>query len=116
MRRGETREAVEAARKLSGLLHDGAVSRTGLETLREAFLKLLDLRGYFTASTRDVARSVSEIRDVGEGFDLYDLSAALAACDVAATEGRRLPARRFLPELSAFSVPGRFDKETSHGA
>lgn len=67
---GKTRAAVEAA---SGLSNGAAAGR-----LRHAFLDLLQRRGYFVGSPDELARSILEIRDVGAGFDLYDLSAALA--------------------------------------
>lgn len=75
MKRGEAREAVEAARELGDSLHrldDGDVER-----LRAAYLSLLCLRGYFVRTPEDVAASLREIKNVGPGFDLFDLFDAL---------------------------------------
>jgi hypothetical protein len=100
--RGEAREGAETARRLGEALHRQEADVAGLERLRGAFLDLLRERGYFVKTPEDVATSVREIRDVGPGFDLYDLSDALAACDVAASDCLGLSPRRCLPELSVW--------------
>ena len=70
MKRGDVRGAIEAARRLGEALPWG-------NGLRGAFLALLDQRGYFVKSPEQVAASIREIRDMGPGFDLYELSDAL---------------------------------------
>ena len=73
MRRGDVREALGAARRLRRSPAEGA----RLEVLREAFLALLDRRGYFVETPAQIEASLREIREVGPGFDLYDLVEAL---------------------------------------
>ena len=70
--------------------------------LRSSFLALLGRRGYLVKSPEEVARSIREIRDIGPGFDLYDLAEALAACDVAAHDCLNLSPNPPLPELDVF--------------
>ena len=70
MKRGDVRGAIEAARRLGDALPRG-------NGLRGAFLELLDQRGFFVESPEQVAASIREIREVGPGFDLYELSDAL---------------------------------------
>ena len=72
MRRGDVRGAVEAARRLGGALRGGPANG-----LRRAYLELLDQRGYFVRTPEQIAASIREIREVGPGFDLYELSDAL---------------------------------------
>ena len=70
MKRGDVRGAAEAARRLGDPPAEG---------LRGVFFALLDQRGYFVKSAEQIAASLREILEVGPGFDLYELSAALAA-------------------------------------
>ena len=70
MRRGDVRGAIEEARRLGDALPRG-------NGLLGAFLVLLDQRGYFVKSPEQIAASLREIRDMGPGFDLYELSDAL---------------------------------------
>jgi hypothetical protein len=109
--RGEAREGAEAARRLGEALHRQEAGVAGLERLRAAFLSLLRERGYFVKTPEDLATSIREIRDVGPGFDLYDLFDCLG-----------LSPRRCLPELSEwFGRPCSCGplprlKEKPHGA
>ena len=48
-----------------------------LAKLRRAFAALLARRGYFVATRGELGASLEEIRDLGPGFDLYDLAARL---------------------------------------
>ena len=80
MKRGEAREAVESARGLGDILH--RLDDAAVEKLRAAFLSLLRVRGYFVTTPEDVAASLREIKNVGRGFDLFDLLDALGATNV----------------------------------
>jgi len=42
--------------------------------IRRAFVALMGRRGYFVSTPRELAASLEEIREVGEGFDLFDLA------------------------------------------
>ena len=77
---GETRSALDVAVELKAdLRRDGP----GFDRLRRAFVGLLGRRGYLVSTPEEIRSSIAEIRDVGPGFDLYDLLEALAALDVA---------------------------------
>lgn len=105
IRRGETGPAIEAARRLGRRIHESSDDDGGLEDVRPAFLALLDLRGYLVRTAEDLAGAIQEIRDVGPGFDLYDLSAELCALDDAAVKCRGLATHRRFPELDEFVPP-----------
>jgi hypothetical protein len=74
-------EAVEAAAQFERLMAIG--KKQGSPVLEpssawESLKRLLGKRGYFVATPGQVVKSLEEIRDVGEGFDLYDLVASMA--------------------------------------
>lgn len=100
VRRGETRPAIDAARRLEREVHGGGPGAGALEGLRDAFFALLDLRGYFVRTAAEVSEAIREIREVGAGFDLYDLAEALAACDC-----RGVSNEPRIPELKEFQRP-----------
>lgn len=73
------------------------------KALRETFFELLRRRGYFVGSADQIQASLEEIRQVGEGFDLFDLARGLAEYDMMITECRGLRRQRLFPELVTFS-------------
>jgi hypothetical protein len=98
----EVRPAVSAAIRLESALRRTRRNGIGLDRLRSAFVRLLERRGFLVGSPDDLSRSIAEIRDVGIGFDLYDLSEALAGVDAAAAECVKASKVRHLPELQPF--------------
>lgn len=103
LRRGETRPALETTKRLDREIHEGRIDAEALEGTRAAFLALLDLRGYLLRTPEELAGSIREIRELGPGFDLYDLAAGLASCDAAASQCRGPALPRRIPELSGFA-------------
>jgi len=80
--RGEVRTALEALK---------ASPRRSWAGLREALLRVLENRGFFTRPAAALNASLEEIRRIGPGFDLYDLCETLARGEAAA-----------FPELAPF--------------
>jgi alkanesulfonate monooxygenase SsuD/methylene tetrahydromethanopterin reductase-like flavin-dependent oxidoreductase (luciferase family) len=102
---GDCRRAAERARSLRESLHDGTLDPSPFGDCRDAWLRLLNRRGYFVGTPAELAQSLEEIRQLGEGFDLFDLARALASSDAAATSCRNSAIGLLFPELAAFS-PG----------
>jgi hypothetical protein len=69
---GETRQAIQDLGRLEE-------KRNGFPTTRvkAAFVDLLRRRGFFVDRPAELRRSLQEIREVGEGFDLFDLATRL---------------------------------------
>ena len=81
--------------------------RCSLSSVWEPFLYLLRRRGYFVSCPAETRNSLHEILEMGPGFDLYDLAAAVAHCDRALARRLNAPSSRAFPELTPFSVdPG----------
>ena len=71
----------------------------------EALKQLLDKRGYFFSTSEQISNSLSEIREVGEGFDLYDLGVAMARYDQTIVGCLGLGAALAFPPLRPFAPP-----------
>lgn len=99
MKRADTAEAIERVRRLAEEVREGR-DRPELEGIWESFRALLHRRGYFVDAPGDLAGSLNEIYQLGEGFDLHDLARALAGLDALLGGG---PGRRRFPELGRFS-------------
>jgi hypothetical protein len=69
----------------------------------QAFVRLLDRRGYFVDTPDELATSLKEIEEIGAGFDLYDLAQSLARYDSVRSRCRRLGRSHCLPELKGFA-------------
>jgi hypothetical protein len=74
---GETRLAIQDAVGLEQRLRREGKNGFPRTKAREGFLDLLKRRGYFIDTPLELKASLQEIRNVGEGFDLYDLAAQL---------------------------------------
>lgn len=105
MEAAEPAQATEALVRLTADLHARGVNGVNLSGMWSSFKRLLHRRGYFVTTPGQVAASLDEIAEVGEGFDLYDLARNLAAYDLARMECRGLSDHRALPELKRFA-PG----------
>jgi len=104
----EAAEPSRATEVLAGLTADlqaRGVNGVNLSGMWNSFKRLLHRRGYFVATPAQVAASLDEIVEVGEGFDLFDLARNLAAYDAARMESHGLAGHRALPELRQFSPP-----------
>jgi len=73
-----------------------------LSSVWEPFLHLLGRRGYFVSSPAETRHALQEILEMGPGFDLYDLAAAVARCDRALARHLNAPTSRAFPELKPF--------------
>ncbi len=112
----EVRSAVLAAVGLEAALRRTGRNEVDLDRIRDAYLRLLERRGFRVGSPEELSRSLAEIRDVGSGFDLYDLSEALAGVDAAAS-GTLAPSKaRHLPELASFVPSCRCGGRSQGGA
>jgi hypothetical protein len=69
----------------------------------DSFVNRLHWRGFLTESPEQLASTLSEIRELGSGFDLFDLARAIARYDVAVSECLRLSDRRLFPLLEPFA-------------
>jgi hypothetical protein len=69
----------------------------------EPFLFLLGRRGYFVSGPAETRHALREILEMGPGFDLYDLAAAVARCDRALARQLDAPSSRAFPELRPFA-------------
>ena len=78
--------------------------RCVLSSVWEPFLYLLGRRGYFVSGPAETRNTLHEILEMGPGFDLYDLAAAVARCDRALARHLNAPSSRAFPELKPFSV------------
>ncbi|RPH50563.1 MAG: hypothetical protein EHM91_01930 [Planctomycetota bacterium] len=76
-----------------------------LSSAWEPFLSLLKRRGYFVGDLAETRGALEEIHEMGQGFDLYDLAAALSRCDTALAAHLNSPSARAFPELVAFTRP-----------
>ncbi len=74
-----------------------------LSSVWEPFLRLLHRRGYFVSDPAETRRALQEILEMGTGFDLYDLAAAVARCDRALARHLNAPLSRIFPELRPFA-------------
>ena len=75
-----------------------------LSSIWEPFLYLLERRGYFVSGPAETRHALREILEMGPGFDLYDLAAAVARCDRALARHLDAPTSRAFPELKSFGV------------
>jgi hypothetical protein len=75
-----------------------------LSSVWEPFLRLLGRRGYFVSGPAETRHALQEILEMGPGFDLYDLAAAVAGCDRALARHLDAPLSRAFPELNSFGV------------
>jgi len=82
---------------------DGA----SLISVWEPFLYLLGRRGYFVSGPAETRHALQEILEMGPGFDLYDLAAAVARCDRALAGHLNAPTSRAFPELKSFCVESK---------
>ena len=103
MEAAEPLQATEALVRLTADLHARGVDGVNLSGMWNSFKRLLHRRGYFVTTPGQLAASLDEIAEVGEGFDLYDLARNLAAVDIARMECRGLSDHRALPELERFA-------------
>lgn len=115
MKVGETRPAVAAAVELEADLRRAGHNGIGFDRLRHAFVGLLGRRGYLVGTPEELKSSISEILNLGVGFDLYDLSQALAAVDAVAAECLNPAGERHLPELTTFVPSCRCGKHPEGG-
>jgi hypothetical protein len=81
-----------------------SADRSSLSSVWEPFLYLLGRRGYFVSGPAETRNALEEILEMGPGFDLYDLAAAVARCDRALARHLNAPSSRAFPELKSFSV------------
>jgi hypothetical protein len=96
--------AARSIGRLEARLRDGeALDGTRLRGVWEAFAQLLHHRGYFVSTSDETGRSLREIREVGEGFDLFDLARALARLDLTVTECTAALSGRLFPLLLEFA-------------
>lgn len=102
MKLGETRSATAAAAELEADLRRQGRNGVEFDRLRRAFVDLLGRRGYLVGTPEELAGSIAEIREVGAGFDLYDLAETLATVDATATECLKPARLRHWPELAPF--------------
>lgn len=105
MNSGQALDAGSAIRDLERASRAGGNGRTmpPLELWR-SFKMFLQRRGYYVSTPQQVAQSLAEIRDVGAGFDLYELACALAHYDMTSVECLGVGRRRRFPELRPFAV------------
>src|SRR5579864_8438207 len=74
-----------------------------LSSAWEPFVRLLHRRGYFVSSPHLLGVALQEIREMGPGFDLYDLATALARCDAQKARRLQVAESRVFPELRSFA-------------
>jgi hypothetical protein len=103
MAAAEPSEAATGLEQLTRQLEGDGAPEVDLASLWIAFKRLLHRRGYFVSSSSELARSLEEIHDVGEGFDLYDLALGLARYDVLRMERAGIQGHRSIPQLKTFS-------------
>ncbi|MBI2933817.1 MAG: hypothetical protein HYY16_19410 [Planctomycetes bacterium] len=104
MEAGEASEAAEALQRVERCVHENRSAESlPLDELRERFYHLLHRRGFYVSTEDEIRRSVQEIREIGAGFDLYELARVLAQCDVTLTQCLGVRPQRYLPELGALA-------------
>lgn len=103
LERGDALGAIIALQDLDAALWQAPPQGVGLEDAHGAFKGYLARRGFFVARPEDYRRTLDEIWDLGTDFDLYELAAALAACDTTSSECLGRAPRRLFPELTRFS-------------
>ena len=104
---GDVKEANAAIARIEGRIREdrpGEALYPVMGCVWNRFVSLLQRRGYFITPPGELAASLAEIRSMGEGFDLYDLSRALGRCDEAASTSRPVLACRFFPLLLSFAA------------
>ena len=103
MEAAEPSQATAVLAQLTSDLHSKGVNGVNLTGMWTSFKKLLHRRGYYVGTHAQVIRSLDEIEQVGEGFDLFDLARTLARYDTVRMECCGLTDHRSLPELRRFS-------------
>lgn len=104
MEAGQTGDAADALRRLESLVRrDGKAEDVEPARLWASFRQLLHRRGYFVGTPGETGASLAEISEVGEGFDLYDLAAAIGRFDSTITECLSPGTERRFPELKPFA-------------
>ena len=108
----EPRQAEEELRGLIESLEELDSDGFDLPDFRTSFVRLLGRRGYFVSTPAEIKASLTDIRRIGPGFDLYDLAEALANYDAVLMAQSGRPRQRIIPELEAFSPSPHDSKET----
>lgn len=104
MESGDAAQAGEALRDLEVSARAGALlPPPSCQGMWESFVRLLHRRGYFVATAEELAASLAEIRQIGEGYDLFDLVESLARLDVTLTECLARRPQRLFPPLVSFA-------------
>ncbi len=104
MEAGQARDAVDALSRLEASVRQkGKADGVRLSRIWEAFRLLLHRRGYFVSAPEQIADSLKEIHEVGQGFDLHDLAVTIARFDMEITQCLKLLPERLFPELHAFA-------------
>ena len=102
LKAGEVARAQERMVAMDGAApSSGARDPSALAGAWGPFVRLLYRRGYFVSSPRLLEVTLREILEMGPGFDLYDLTTALARCD--ALLARSVAGSRLFPELRPFA-------------
>ena len=103
MEAAEPSQATTVLARLAEELHAHGINGVNLTGMWISFMRLLQRRGYFVATPAQIAASLKEIEDIGEGFDLFDLARSLAHYDAVRMECRGLVEHRVFPELRRFA-------------
>lgn len=102
--KGEAAEAAHALERLERALRTTPRPEARhLKQVWEPFLELLRRRGYFISSPQEIEGTLDEIFATGLGFDLYEVAAAIARCDLALAECLRAIPDRIFPSLTLFA-------------
>ena len=99
-------EVTRAIRGLLDLISHGLRERVAdlnLWLAWEPYKRLLHRRGYYASTAAELRETLSDIASMGSGFDLYDLSRALADYDTLIADCLQARRDRFFPELGIFA-------------
>jgi hypothetical protein len=99
-------EVTRAIRGLLDLIAQGLRERAvdlDLWLAWEPYKRLLHRRGYYASTAAEIRETLSDIAAMGSGFDLYDLSRALADYDTLLADCLQARRGRFFPELGIFA-------------
>lgn len=96
--------ATEAFKRLEAIVRRRpSAEASAADGVWDSFVNRLHWRGFLTSTPGEVDSTLKEIRDLGPGFDLFDLARAIARYDAAVTECLKLSERRLFPLLEPFA-------------
>lgn len=83
LKEGEVDQAATQFDRLTALAHERGKRVGGMPAAAwDLLLRLLEKRGFYVSTPDALSKSLDEIQELGQGFDLHTLMVAMARCDM----------------------------------